>query len=189
VSDESGSDDGIRLDDRAVPLDPEAVSRAIGATIRRAHDAPSTRRMLTMAAMADALVSAAAVTDQPEMTSGPYLGRPVLELARLAVETVSVLPPAVGSTVPIRASLSLADCVLVADGTVVITGARADGDREVELAAAAVSLGERHGPAVIAPMLDAYGMDALDLRRLDTAQLLVSIARQLEFDLETATVG
>ena len=59
----------------------------------------------------------------------------------------------------------------------------ADGDREIELAAAAVALGGRHGPAVVAPLLDAYGMDQFDLRRLDTAQLLVSVAAQLGVDL------
>ena len=185
----SGTNDGIRLDDRAVPVDPEAVSRAIGAAIRRAHDEPPTGRPTTMTAMAAALVDAAERAVEPEMTSGPYLGRPVHELARLAAETVSVLPPAMGEVVPIQAGLGLGDCVLRPDGTVSLEGERADGDREIELAAAAVALGERHGPAVIAPLLDAYGMDALDLRRLDTGQLLVSIARHLDLDLGTVASG
>ncbi|MEM9467343.1 MAG: hypothetical protein AAGA90_18355 [Actinomycetota bacterium] len=185
----SGGEDGIRLDDRAVPVDPESVARAIGAAIRRAHAQPAAGRPVTLTAMAQVLLDAAAEADEPEMTSGPYLGRPVLELARLAAETVSVLPPAVGATVPIRPGLDLADCLLQPDGTVAIEGVRADGDREVELAAAAVAVGERHGPAVVAPLLDAYGMDHLDLRRLDTGQLLVGIARHLGVDLGTAGTG
>ncbi len=187
TGDGTPTDDGIRLDDRTIPVDPESVARAMGAAIRRHHADPATGENLSMAAMAAALVAASSADADAVMTSGPYLGRPVAELARLAAETVSVLPPAVGATVPIRAALTLADCVLRPDGTVTVDGPRADGDREIELAAAAVALGERHGPAVVAPLLDAYGMDQLDLRRLDTGQLLVSIAAELGIDLGAAT--
>ena len=185
----AGADDRIRLDDRAVPVDPEAVSRAVGVAIRRAHDTESATTNISMTAMADALVDAAAHAAEPEMTSGPYLGRPVLELARLAVETVSVLPPAIGPTAAIRPGLDLGDCGLGSDGLVTIDGARRQGDREVELAAAAVALAQRHGPAVVAPLLDAYGMDLIDLRRLDTGQLLVALAHHLDVDLGTVATG
>lgn len=181
--------DGVRLDNRALPVDPEVVARAVGAAIRRHHDEDTSGRVATMTAMAEVVLASAADAVEPEMTSGPYLGRPVRELARLAHETVSVLPPAMGPMVPIRAGLDLRDCVLLPDGLVSIDGPRADGDREVELAAAAVALGGRHGPAVVAPLLDAYGMDLIDLRRLDTGQLLVSIARHLGVDLGAAAVG
>ena len=43
---------------------------------------------------------------------------------------------------------------------------------QVNLAVASRSLGEVFGPAVVAPFLDAYGLDDVDLRRLDTHQLL-----------------
>lgn len=186
MNEHSDAPDGVRLDDRALPVDPESVARAVGAAVRRAHGEPLAGPAVTLTVMADRLVSSAAAAAEPEMTSGPYLGRPVAELARLAAETVRVLPPAMATLVPIRADLSLADCVLRPDGTVSIEGGRVDGDREIELAAAAVALGERHGPAVVAPLLDAYGMDSLDLRRLDTGQLLVSIARHLGVDLARA---
>ena len=182
-------DDGVRLDDRALPVDPEAIARAVGAAIRRCHDAGPVGRTVSLSAMAASLVAAAGDDVDAEMTSGPYLGRPVAELARLAAETVSVLPPAVGSSAPIRAGFDLSDCLLQPDGLVTIDGDRADGDREVELAAAAVALGERHGPTVVAPLLEAYGMDLLDLRRLDTGQLLVSVARQLGVDLGSTVDG
>ena len=180
--------DGVRLDDRAVPVDPESVARALGAAIRRAHDEPAVGRRVSLTEMAAALTEAAS-SGSAVMDSGPYLGRPVAELARLAAETVSVLPPALGAVVPARPGLTLGDCVLQPDGTIHLEGDRVDGDREVELAAAAVALGERHGPAVVAPLLDAYGMDLVDLRRLDTGQLLVSIAVELDVDLGSVTPG
>lgn len=189
MSEQPDPPDGLRLDDRALPVDPESVARAVGAAVRRGHAEPVTGRAVTLTVMADALVRSAVDALEPEMTAGPYLGRPVAELARLAVETVSVLPPATSVLVPIRAGLTLADCVLRPDGTVAIEGERVDGDREIELAAAAVALGERHGPAVVAPLLDAYGMDSLDLRRLDTGQLLVSIARHVGVDLGRVVAG
>lgn len=189
MSDSPVTGGGVRLDDPTVGVDPEAVSRALGAALRRAHDTPAVGTPLTLTAMAAALVAVAEHASEPEMTSGPYLGRPVLELARLAAETVSVLPPAIGPTVPIRAGLVLGDCVLGPDGIVTVEGERADGDREVELAAAAVAVGERYGPAVITALLDAYGMDLIDLRRLDTGQLVVSIARHVGFDLAAAAAG
>lgn len=175
--------DGVSLGDHTIPVDPESVARALGEAIRRHHAGTETGQVNAMASMASTLEKQASAQPDAVMATGPYLGRPVLELARLAAETVSVLPPAIRPSVPIRAGLTLADCVLSRDGRIVIDGLRADGDREIELAAAAVALGGRHGPAVVAPLLDAYGMDQFDLRRLDTAQLLVSVAAQLGVDL------
>ena len=46
------------------------------------------------------------------------------------------------------------------------------GDPHRDLAVASRSLAEAYGPAVVAPFLDAYGLDDVDLRRLDYHQLL-----------------
>ncbi|MEM9202390.1 MAG: hypothetical protein AAGC53_12040 [Actinomycetota bacterium] len=181
----TGPDGGIRLDDPHLPVDPESTARAVGAAIRRAHDGPAGRGTIGLSRVAARLQDAAGADNAVLMDSGPYLGRPVAELARLAVETVSVLPPVVRPTVAVRPGFTLGDCVLHADGSIVVGGVRAAGDRELELAAAAIALGSRHGPAVVAPLLDAYGMDLLDLRRLDTSQLLVSIAAEIGVDLDS----
>jgi aminoglycoside phosphotransferase len=53
------------------------------------------------------------------------------------------------------------------------------GDRHLDLARAAVALALRFGPAVVAPFLDAYGLDDIDVRRLDTCQLLGSVAEEV----------
>ena len=135
-----------------------------------------------MASMASALEKQASAQPDAVMATGPYLGRPVLELARLPQRPFPSFRRLFVRRVPIRAGLTLADCA-IRDGRIVIDGLRADGDREIELAAAAVALGGRYGSAVVAPLLDAYGMDQFDLRRLDTAQLLVSVAAQLGVDL------
>ena len=51
--------------------------------------------------------------------------------------------------------------------------------RHLDLARAAVALALRFGPAVVAPFLDAYGLDDIDVRRLDTCQLLGSVAEEV----------
>jgi aminoglycoside phosphotransferase len=37
----------------------------------------------------------------------------------------------------------------------------------------------RFGPAIVAPFLDAYGLDDIDVRRLDTCQLLGTVAEEV----------
>ena len=177
--------DEMRLDDPAVPFDKESVARALGASIRRRHDLDPTGVPLVLAALADGLVEAAAAVEDRVVDSGPYLGRSITKLARLAAESVEVLPPSSAAPVDIRPGLTLGDCVVRSDGSVRVDGPMVRGDREVELAGAAIEMAMAYGTAVVAPLLDAYGMDVVDLRRLDTCQLLLSVAGELDVDVST----
>ena len=100
-------------------------------------------------------------------------------MARLAVETVTALPESDIAEVSITPGFELGMVELQRDGSMVVLGDTVVGDRHLDLARAAVALALRFGPAVVAPFLDAYGLDDIDVRRLDTCQLLGSVAEEV----------
>lgn len=170
---------GIRLSDPAAPINPEQAAQALGTMLLERHGAEADRPgLVTLATFATAVRAAADGQDDAPIESGPYLDRSRQELARLAAETVDALPTdePVGAITP---GLSLDAVMLGRDGSLTIEGATVAGDLHLDLARTAVALAIRFGPAVVAPFLDAYGLDRIDLRRLDTCQLLTSIADEL----------
>ena len=190
----------VALADPTLPVDPEHAARLLGEALRRRHDEPPTdsrgdpgrgpswplsRLAEHVHARAAQTAEKPAATIRVTMPEGPYLGRPVEQLAVALVEMVAALPQAeetdgVETEVAITLGLSLEACFVEPSGGVVVDrpgpAPQAWGDRHVDLAAAAVGLNQRFGPAVVVPMIDAYGFDAVDARRLDTAQLLVALA-------------
>ena len=123
--------------------------------------------------------TAAEAEDDAIFDSGPYLDRSRYEMARLAVETVTALPESDIAEVAITPGFDLGMVELQRDGSMVVLGDTVVGDRHLDLARAAVALALRFGPAVVAPFLDAYGLDDIDVRRLDTCQLLGSVAEEV----------
>lgn len=192
----AGSPERVALADPALPIDPEHAARLLGEALRRRHGEPTgdgsalpSWPLHRLAAHVHTRVADSSSNDggdSPQlMPDGPYRGRPVRRLASLLVETIDDLPgvPDGGgddTMVAITLGLRLDVCVVEPSGIVVVDSSdrttSALGDRHVDLAAAAIGLNERFGPAVVAPMVEAYGFDAVDPRRLDTAQLLVALA-------------
>ena len=117
--------------------------------------------------------------DDAIFDSGPYLDRSRHEMARLAVDTVAALPESDIAEVAITPGFDLGMVELQRDGSMLVLGDTVAGDRHLDLARAAVALALRFGPAVVAPFLDAYGLDDIDVRRLDTCQLLGSVAEEV----------
>ena len=170
---------GIRLSDPAAPINPEQAAEALGTMLLERHDADADQAgLVTLAGFAAAVRAEANARDDAPIGSGPYLDRSRQELARLAAETVDALP-ATDSMGSITPGLSLDAVTLGRDGSLTIEGATVAGDRHLDLARTAVALAIRFGPAVVAPFLDAYGLDRIDLRRLDTCQLLTAVADEL----------
>jgi len=183
----------ISFADPVLPLDPEHAARLLGAALRHHHEAKPRPEAATsdeawgagsvwsLAAVAEHLARGARATPEVEMPAGPYQGRSVREAAELAVGLVA--EPSTGEAsdgpVPILPGFGLEHCLVAPDGALSL-GAPADaaaaGDRHLDLAAAAAGLHDRFGAAVVAPMVEAYGFEHLDLRRLDAAQLLVAVA-------------
>lgn len=173
------------LSDPTLPIDPEAATRALGVALAARHaDNPAAAPVLQLGELAAHLV-AASQGHGGAVTSGPLAGRDVEELARLAAATVAELPgtglPADGSgvLVPVTPGLTLDRCHISIHGAVEIEGGTVWGDRHLDLAAAAVGVAARFGNAVVAPLVDAYGMDAIDLRTLDTCQQLIAVAAEV----------
>lgn len=172
--------DGFALADPSAPINPEAAAQSLGALLAERHaGAPELDGRIELAAFAGAVRAAADAVDDAPIESGPYLDRSRQELGRVAVDTVAALPDTDDALVAITPGLSLHDVTLQRDGSLTIERLSVAGDRHLDLARAAVAMAIRFGPAVVAPFLDAYGIDRLDLRRLDTCQLLTSVAAEL----------
>lgn len=170
---------GIRLSDPAAPINPEQAAQALGTMLLERHGAEADQPgLISLSGFAAAVRAAADSHDDAPIESGPYLDRSRQELAHLAVETVDGLP-ANDDTGSITPGLSLDAVMLGRDGSLTIEGATIAGDPHLDLARTAVALAIRFGPAVVAPFLDAYGLDRIDLRRLDTCQLLTAVADEL----------
>jgi aminoglycoside phosphotransferase len=172
--------EGISLSDPTVPIDPEQAARALGRALAVKHTtAPSVDGRVDLAVFAAAVRADAEASDDATFDAGPYLDRSRHEMARLAVETVAALPATDTAEVAITPGFDLGMVQLQRDGSVIVLGDTVAGDRHLDLARAAVALALRFGPAVVAPFLDAYGLDDIDVRRLDTCQLLGSVAEEV----------
>ena len=172
--------EGIPLSDPTAPIDPEQAARTLGRTLAAKHTtAPSTDGRVDLAVFASLVRATAEADDDAIFDSGPYLDRSRHEMARLAVETVTALPESDIAEVSITPGFELGMVELQRDGSMVVLGDTVLGDRHLDLARAAVALALRFGPAVVAPFLDAYGLDDIDVRRLDTCQLLGSVAEEV----------
>lgn len=172
--------EGIPLSDPIVPIDSEQAARALGGALAAKHTAvPTTDGRVDLAVFASVVRAAAEADDDAIFDSGPYLDRSRHEMARLAVDTVAALPESEVAEVAITPGFDLGMVELQRDGSVLVLGDTVAGDRHLDLARAAVALALRFGPAVVAPFLDAYGLDDIDVRRLDTCQLLGSVAEEV----------
>ncbi|MEM8705551.1 MAG: hypothetical protein AAGE98_03790 [Actinomycetota bacterium] len=178
--DEPATVDGISLADPSVPIDPEQAATTLGTTLAARHAAvPTAAGVVDLAAFAAAVRDAAESVDDAPIESGPYLDRSRRDLARIAVDTVAALPPSDDPPVAITPGLTLDMVTVQRDGSMVIGADTVAGDRHLDTARVAVALAIRFGTAVVAPFLAAYGLDDVDLRRLDTCQLLTSVAAEL----------
>ena len=176
------------LSDPTLPIDPEAATRALGVALAARHAdghaanegaGPPPGPVLRLDDLARDLVDAAA-GHTGTVTAGPLRGRGVEELAGLAAAAVAALPTERPSTlVKVTPGLALEACHISTRGDVEIADATVWGDPHLDLAAAAVGVAERFGTAVVAPLVDAYGVDAVDLRTLDTCQQLIAVAAEV----------
>ncbi|HBU03484.1 MAG TPA: hypothetical protein DEA70_03250, partial [Acidimicrobiaceae bacterium] len=152
--------EGIPLSDPTVPIDPEQAARTLGRTLAAKHTtASSANGRVDLAVFATVVRAAAEADDDAIFDSGPYLDRSRREMARLAVETVTALPESDIAEVAITPGFDLGMVELQRDGSMIVLGDTVMGDRHLDLARAAVALALRFGPAVVAPFLDAYGLD------------------------------
>ena len=171
------------LSDPALPVDPEAVARSLGSALSSRHRAPRKRTASTgesdrsswpLQDLATHLLAAAQI-HRGTVSTGSLEGRDLRTLAASARRAVDALPP--GRTlVPVRLGLTLDHCMISTHGDVQIVGATVWSDRHLDLAAAAVGVALRFGSAVVAPLVDAYGEDDVELLTLDMCQQLNAIA-------------
>ena len=171
------------LSDPALPVDPEAVARSLGAALSSRHGAPhertasggdADRSSWPLQDLATHLL-AAAQTKRGTVSTGPLEGRDLRALAESARRAVDALPPG-RALVPVRLGLTLDHCMISTQGDVQIVGTTVWSDRHLDLAAAAIGVALRFGSAVVAPLVDAYGEDHVELLTLDTCQQLNAIA-------------
>ncbi len=174
------------LNSPALPVDPEAVTRSLGSTLATRHGVggASTRGVvvagspvLSLHHLAAHLV-AAAEQRGGVVSIGPLEGRDLRELADLAERAVDGLPIE-WPVVPVRPGLNLDHCMISTRGDVEVVGQTVWGDRHLDLAAAAVGVAARFGSAVVAPLVDAYGADGVDLLTLDVCQQLNAVATEV----------
>ena len=166
------------LSDPSLPVDPEAVTRSLGATLAARHAAAAADQpALTLTDLAAHLATAAAERGGT-MSSGPLEGRQLTELAGFAVAAVE-RRPVDSAPVAVTPGFSLDDCLISTRGEIELTGDTIAGDRHLDLAAAAVGVADRFGAAVVAPLIDAYGAEAVDLLTLDACQQLIALAAEL----------
>ncbi|MDW3219091.1 MAG: phosphotransferase [Acidimicrobiales bacterium] len=154
------------------PLGPEAMAEALAAALTELHRLPVPD--CPFDASTAALRTRAAQTPLAVAQDGPYAGRDHTEL--LAVHDELTAADSAGSAF-IHGGLRADRVWFAPDGRVTFTGwhAAGIGDPHVDLAAAAAIVTDVHGPALVAPMLAGYGLDRIDVRRLDAAQLLVHL--------------
>ena len=155
-------------------FDPATVATRLGQMIREVHrledgTAPAAPSIEDLRREAAHRVAHGLVTDPPD---GPYRGRSPERLLANLDGLLDELGPA--DEVFIHGGPSIGCLWIAADRSCFLTGwSRAGlGDPHRDLAVASRSLNQAFGPAVVAPFLDAYGLDDVDPRRLDTHQLL-----------------
>lgn len=174
------------LGDPLLPVDPEHAARMLGVALRDRHaqslDPADRTAAWTLPACAERVLDRARASSATTMPEGPYRGRTVVASAELGCRLAAAAaerPTAPLVLAPLVLDLRLSDWVLCPDGTVTLAAGRTSsviGDPHLDLAAAAAELQRGFGPAVVAPMIQEYGDERVDLRSLDTAQLLVAVA-------------
>ncbi len=171
----------IRLPVGAVPatdpghgVEPARVASMLGGTIRDVHrldrrDAPCAPSVETLRGEAAHRVSHGLVSTRRD---GPYATQSPERLLAALDGIIDELGSA--PSVVTHGSPDLVNLWIAPDLTPVLTGwCRAGtGDPHRDLAVASRSLTDVFGPAAVTPFLDAYGLDEIDLRRLDAHQLL-----------------
>ena len=177
----------ISLADASAPINPEQAAAMLGQALAQRHQTPVVADdAVSLTELAGQLQAAAAADPQRTIDSGPYLDRRVEDLAAIAVETAASIGGDVDAA-GVSPGLTLDVVELDRDGVLHIVGPSMASDRHLDLAGASVGLAVRFGPAIVAPFLTSYGMDAVDLRRLDLCQLLLTIAEAVDFDFLSAS--
>jgi len=159
------------------PVNPEALATELGRALRRLHevgidDCPFESASTSHLRSAEAAIATGAVEPAVE---GPYVGRSPMELLGILAGLLDELPT--HDPVFVHGGLGVDRIWLAPEGRITFTGWEQAGlgDRHLDLAAVAVSVGAELGLAVVAPFLDAYGLDDIHLVSLDAHQLLVHL--------------
>jgi len=168
----------VPVADPLLPLDPENLARLLGASLRSLHDLPlaDCPYESDLGRWRDRAATRVASGEITTAHDGPYARVGPVRL----LEVLDELIDSVGQSadhVLIHGAPIPAHTWLVPDGTVAFTGWQSFGvgDRHHDLAVASSALTERFGPPLVPALLDEYGLDDIDLRRLDLHQLLVHL--------------
>lgn len=160
------------------PMGPEALIAEIAAGLRELHaidvdGCPFTSSTDELRAVVAARLAGGEI---PTAADGPYVGRAPEDLAALFDELTADLGPG-DSPVFIHGGLNPERVWFDPSGTATFTGWSRGGvgDRHLDLAAAAGLATSLYGPALVAPLFDQYGLETVDLRRLDAHQLLAHL--------------
>lgn len=155
-------------------VDPNVVSERLAKVLQSLHTLPaadcptdaSTRRLHELARHRVGQGQVGVTT------TGPYRDIDPERLLAITDDQFGSLR-AVDSAV-VHANLDLDNVWISPDETIVFTdwSAAGRGDPHRDLAVVAASLSEVYGPALVAPFLDTYGLETVDLRVLDLHQTL-----------------
>lgn len=161
------------------PIDPESLARLIGTSLGEVH-AVETNDCPFESSVSRWRAKAAARVQQGEIEvveSGPYARLTPDHLLDVLDELIGTTPTA-DDDVLIHGLAATDHLWVVPSGSIVFTGWQmcGVGNRHHDLAVAAASLTGQFGAALVPPMLEAYGLDLVDLRQLDMHQLLVYLA-------------
>lgn len=160
------------------PMGPEALVKTLAGSLRSLHDratdhCPFVADTEALRAVVDGRIEIGVIA---ETVDGPYAGRSAPELAAIFDDLMDELGES-RDPVFVHAALRPDRIWLDPDGTATFLGWQWSGlgDRHVDVAAVATLLTRLHGPALVAPFVEAYGFDRIDLRRLDAHQLLAHL--------------
>ncbi len=164
------------------PVAPESMARLLGSALRRIHEIPTTGCPYEsgVGTWRERAASRVRNGELPTTTDGPYAGVEPGRLLDVLDDLIEGLSErsSEDSDVLVHGSPALAHTWLIPDGTMAFTGWQhcGLGDRHHDLAIAAAALADRYGPPLIPVMLDEYGLDLVDPRRLDLHQLLAHLS-------------
>lgn len=163
-----------------VPLSPETVAEQLATSLRVIHALPVDDLLVDAGTellfeRAHERVTRGRVAVAAE---GPYAGRSPVELVEVLGALFAELGAGDASTV-IHGSPGLEHLWFGPSSDPVFTGweSGGGGDPHHDLAVAAASVARHYGPALVAPLLEAYGLADVDARRLDAHQLLAHLLR------------
>lgn len=160
------------------PMGPEALVTTLAEALVALHDlstahCPFVAHTAALRAVVDRRVASGMVATTVD---GPYAGRSAGELAAIFDDLMAELGEP-DQPVFVHGSLTAERIWLDPSGGATLLGWQWSGigDRHVDLAAAATLLARLHGPALVAPFLEAYGLDRVDVRRIDAHQILAHL--------------